>query len=85
MYVLPKRECSWSDHFKSNVDLKNHVRINFPLKDPFFSNSLLQNIRIETMFGYLQYDLSVPVELKAKSSNFLPIFKSIDGAIFGNI
>ena len=30
------------------------------------------------MFGYVQCDLSVPDELKAKFSNFPPIFKNID-------
>ena len=32
------------------------------------------------MFGYVQCDLSVPDELKAKFSNFPPIFKNIDVA-----
>ena len=38
----------------------------------------MQNIRNETMFGYVQCDLSVPVELKAKFSNFPPNFTNID-------
>ena len=58
--------------------MKNHVRTHFPFKRPLSYNSLVQNIRNERMFGYVQCDLSVPDELKAKFSNFPPIFKNID-------
>ena len=68
----------WWDQFKNNVDVKNHVRTHFPFKRPLSTNSLVQNIRNEKMFGYVQCDLSVPDELKAKFSNFPPIFKNID-------
>ena len=44
-------ECSWRDYFKNNVDVKNHVRTHFPFKRPLSANSLVQNIRKETMFG----------------------------------
>ena len=71
-------ECSWWDQFKNNVDVKNHVRTHFPFKRPLSANSLVQNIRNEKMFGYVQCDLSVPDEFKAKFSNFPPIFKNID-------
>ena len=71
-------ECSWWDYFKNNVDVKNHVRTHFPFKRPLSTNSLVQNIRNEKIFGYVQCNLSVPDELKPKFSNFLPIFKNID-------
>ena len=71
-------KCSWWDQFKNNVDVKNHARTHFPFKRPLSANSLVQNIRNETMFGYVQCDLSVPDELKAKFSNFPPYFKNID-------
>ena len=70
-------ECSWWDQCKNNVDVKNHVRTHFPFKRPLSAN-LMQNIRNEKMLGYVQCDLSVPDELKAKFSNFPPIFKNID-------
>ena len=38
----------------------------------------MQKIRNDTMFVYVQSDLSVPDELKAKFSKFPPIFKNID-------
>ena len=71
-------ECSWWYHLKKNVEVKNHVRTHFPFKRFLFASSLVQNIRNETLFGYVQSDLSVPDELKAKLSNFPPIFKNID-------
>ena len=71
-------ECSWWDQLKNNVHVKNHVRTHFHFKRPLSSNSLQQNIRNETMFGYVQCDLSVPDTLKANFSNFPPIFKNID-------
>ena len=70
--------CSWWDQFKNNIDVKNHVITHFPFKRPLSANSIVQNIRNETMFGYVQCDLSVPDELKAKFNNFPPIFKNID-------
>ena len=38
----------------------------------------MQNIRNETLFGYVHCNLCVPDELKAKLSNFPPIVKNID-------
>ena len=58
--------------------MKNHVGTHFPFTRLLSANSLVQNIRNEKMFGYVQCDLSVPDELKAKISNFPPIFKNID-------
>ena len=63
-------ECSWWDQFKNNVDVKNQVRTHFPFKRPLPAISLVKKLRNETMFGYVQCDLSVPDELKAKLSKF---------------
>ena len=71
-------ECSWWDQFKNNVEVKNHVRTHFPFKRPLSDSSLVQTIKNETFFGYMQCDLSVPDELKAKFFHFPPIFKNID-------
>ena len=62
---------------KIKLDVRNHVRTHFLCKR-LFADSLLQNISNESMFGYVQCDLSVPDELKAKISNFPPIFKIFD-------
>ena len=62
--------------------MKNYDRCHFSFKRRlfcFFANSPVQKKnQNETMFGYVQCDLSVPDELKAKFSNFPPIFKNID-------
>ena len=71
-------ECSCWDQFNNNVDVKNHVRTHFPFKKPLSAKSLVQNIRNELIFGYMQCDLSISDKLKAKFSNFPPIFKNID-------
>ena len=52
-------ECSWWDQFNNNVDVKNHVRTHFTFKRPLSVNSLVQNIRKERMFGYVQCNMSV--------------------------
>ena len=70
-------ECGWWDQFKNNLDVENLIRTNFPFKRPLSANSLLQNIRNETMFGYVQGDLSVPDEMKANISNFPPVFQNV--------
>ena len=46
-------ECSWWDQFNNNVDVKNHVRTHFPVKKPLSAKSLVQNIRNELLFGYI--------------------------------
>ena len=76
--VEEKWECSWWDQFKNNVDVKIHVRTHFPFKRLLSVTSLVQYLSNGTMFGYLQCDLSVPDELKAKFSDFPPNFKNIN-------
>ena len=70
-------DCIWWDQFKNKVEVKNHVRTHFPFKRPLSASSLVQNIRNETLLGYVQCDLSVPDELKAKFFNFPFIFKKL--------
>ena len=69
-------DCIWWDQFKNKVEVKNHVRTHFLFKRPLSASSLVQNIRNETLLGYVQCDLSVPDELKAKFFNFPFIFKN---------
>ena len=56
-------DCSWWDQFKNNVDVKNHVRTHFPFKKLLSANSLVQNIKNETRFGYVQCDPSIQMIL----------------------
>ena len=49
-------ECSWYNQFKNNLDVKNQVRTPFLFKRLLSANSLLQNIRNESMFDYVHCD-----------------------------
>ena len=55
--------------------VKEHLRESFPFKRPLREESLLEQIRSGTLFGYVQCDIEVPEELKKKFANFPPIFK----------
>ena len=71
-------ECEWWQNFKTNEKIKNHIRSNFPYKRPISTDSLLEKIRNGSLNGYIQCDLVVPDKLKAKFSNFPPIFKNTE-------
>ena len=71
-------ECEWWQNFKTNEKIKNHIRSNFPYKRPLSTDYLLEKIRDGSLYGYIQCDLVVPDELKAKFSNFPPIFKNTE-------
>ena len=60
------------------MDVKTHVRSNFPFKRSLSFFSILQNITKETIFGYVQCDFNATDILKAKFTIFSPIFKNID-------
>ena len=57
---------------------KDYIREKGYFKEEMWDCSWWEKIRNETMFGSVQCDLSVPDELKAKFSNFPPIFINID-------
>ena len=69
-------ECQWWEQFKTNENLKLHIRNNFPYQRPLTQNMLLQRITEEKLFGYVQCDLEVPLHLRDKFANFPPIFKN---------
>ena len=71
-------ECEWWQSFKTNEKIKNYILSNFPYKRPLSTDSLLEKIRDGSLYGYIQCDLVVPDELKAKFSNFPPIFKNTE-------
>ena len=71
-------ECEWWQNFKTNEKIKNQIRSYFPYKRPLSTDSLLEKIRDGSLYGYIQCDLVVPDELKAKFSNFHPIFKNTE-------
>ena len=76
--IKETRECEWWQNFRTNEKFKNHIRSNFPYKRLLSTESLLGKIRDGSLYGYIQCDLVVPAELKAKISKFPPIFKNIE-------
>ena len=71
-------ECESWQNFKTNEKIKNLIRSNFPYKRPLSTDSLLELISDGSLYGYIQCILIVPGELKAKFSNFSPIFKNTE-------
>ena len=71
-------ECEWWQNFKTNEKIKNHILSNFPYKRPFSTDSLMEKMRDGSRYGYIQCDLVVPGELKAKFSIFPPMFKNTE-------
>ena len=59
-------ECEWWQNFKTNEKIKNHIRSKFPYKKSLSTDSLLEKISDGSLYGYIQCDLVVPDELKAK-------------------
>ena len=52
------------------------MRESFPYKRPLSEETLLEQIRSGKVFGFVQCDIEVPLELKKKVANFPPIFKN---------
>ena len=73
-------ECDWWESFKTNDKIKNHVRTHLFYKRPLSTDSLLAKRKYGSLFGYVQWDLVVPDELKSKFANFPPIFKNTNVA-----
>ena len=64
---------------------KHRIRSTSPYKRPFSTESLLEAIKDRSLNGYVQRDLVVPNELKAKIANFPPIFKNTFSKTFSNL
>ena len=61
---------------KTTTCVKEHLRESFPYKRPLREERLLEQIRSGKLFGYVQYDIEVPEELKKNFATFPPIFKN---------
>ena len=56
--------------------VKEHLRESIPYKRPLREENLLEQIRSDKLFGYVQCDIEVPEDLKKKIASFPPIFKN---------
>ena len=79
-------EYEWWQNFKKNAKkIKKYIRSTSPYKRPFSIESLLEEIKDRSLNGYVQRDLVVPDELKAKIANFHPVFKNIFSKTFSKL
>ena len=69
-------ECNWWELYRNDATVKNHLRANFAHQRPLSEERLMQEVKSRKLFGYIQFDLKVPENLKAYFENFLPIFKN---------
>ena len=70
--------CERWQNFKTNEKTKIHIRSNKKLTKNLSHDSLLKKIKDAFVYGYVQYELVVPDELKVKFSNFPPIFNKTE-------
>ena len=56
--------------------LKEHLKIKFPFRKPLSEQQVLQKIDNDSLFGYVQCDLSVTKHLRSYFQHFSPILKN---------
>ena len=74
--VIEMWECEWWRLYKTTTNVKLHIREIFPYRRSLTEHQLLENIRKGNFFGYVQWDMEVPKNLRASFANFPPIFKN---------
>ena len=74
--VIKAWECEWWRLYKTNTNVKQHFRENFPCRRSLTDHQFLEEIKSRKLFGYVQCDIEVPANLRANFANFPPIFKN---------
>ena len=74
--VIEMWECEWWRIYKTTANVKLHIRENFPYRRSLTEQKLLEGIKKGSLFGYVQYDIEVPENLRVNFANFPPIFKN---------
>ena len=74
--VIEIWECEWWRLYKTTTNAKLHIRGNFPYRRSLTEQQLLEGIRKGNLFGYVQFDIELPENLRANFANFPPIFKN---------
>ena len=69
-------ECEWWRLCKTSNTVKKHIREHFPYRNSLAVDQLWKEKEEGKLFGYVQCDLEVPENLRAKFVNFPPIFKN---------
>ena len=74
--VVEMWECERWNLYKTTTCVEELFRESFPYKRALREERLLEQIRSDKLFGYVQYAIEVPEELKKNFANFPPIFKN---------
>ena len=69
-------ECCWWNQVKEENETGERLRKNFPYRKPLSQQQIKQQIKNITIFGFVQFDLSVPEHLQKGFKYFPPIFKN---------
>ena len=78
--VIKIWECEFWKNVKENKDgiIKTFMKNNFPFKAPMGEGTLLEKVRCSEIFGMIECDVSVPIELRPLFEDFPPIFKNVE-------
>ena len=75
--IVESRECEWQSFFyKTDAEVKKHLRELFFFKIPSREEELLQNIKLASLYGYVQYDNHVLDYLRKQFVNCRAISKN---------
>ena len=74
--VIEMWECEWWRLYKTTTNVKLHIRENFPYRQSLTEHQLLEGVKKGNLFGYVQFDIEVPENLRANFANFPAIFKN---------
>ena len=75
--IIGMWECQWKIQMRENQEIKSFVTSTFPYRRPLSFENLLSRIQKGKLFGYVQYDLRLPENLREKFESFPAIFKNI--------
>ena len=72
---IKKWECEWWILDKTDNNVKQHIRENFPYRRLLaeYQSNILESGKL---FGYVQRDIEVPKHLKQRFANFPPLFEN---------
>ena len=74
--VIEIWECCWWKQDKEDKDIRERFRTNFPFRKPVSEQQIMQQIKNNTLFGYVQCDLLVPKRLR-NDFEYFPQFSRI--------
>ena len=76
--VIEKYECDWWRTYKTDIIFEQHLHECFSHQMALREERLLENLKTESHFGYVQCDIEVPEKLRDLFANFPSILKNIN-------